>query len=86
MLLTNPRYAYPDNSKPNGEGAKVWTWDNATHWDVNNAIDGSLSSATHPQYGAYSASFFVDLNQASIVDFVKIWPRLDVDRWVSHLL
>ena len=81
VTLTNPRYALPDASAPNGEGTIVGSWPG---YDVSKAIDGNIGSikyqgwsdhAAHPEEGAFSASFFVDLTESTIVDFVKIWPR-----------
>ena len=78
VSLSNPRFAIPDESQPNGQGILVGSYPGH---DVSLAIDGNkgrdgTDHAAHPQSDAPTASFFVDLVGPSSVAYVKVWPRV----------
>ena len=78
VLLSNPRFAIPDEDQPNGEGRSVGSYPG---YDVSLAIDGNrgrdgTDHAAHPEESAPTASFYVDLVEASSVALVKVWPRM----------
>ena len=83
IALTNARFAASDPDAPNREGTIIASWDE--DYDVGNAIDGNINTAAHPKQYDYNAHFFVDLTQSSVVDVVKIWPRIGgqggTERW-----
>ena len=75
-VLTNPRFAYPDTSQPNGQGSTVGSWPG---FDASKAIDGDLDQNGADQVAiakVHTASFFVDLIEQSIINYVEVWPRM----------
>ena len=77
-FLSNPRFAIPDSSQPNGEGMSAPNWPG---YPPEYALDGNLDrdgldQVAHAASGYETASFFVDLTQTIPVDFVKVWPRV----------
>ena len=79
--LTNARFAFPYPGKPFDEGNSRGSWSDV--WDVSKAIDrnfGRDGTAAHPANGATDADFFVNLTEPSVVDMVKVWPRIGDSR------